>query len=304
MTIRSKPSIRPVVLALLATAGLAAVVQLQAQTQTQAAGPTFEVASVKPNKSGDGRVMIGMQPGGRFTTTNVPLRGLIRQAYQLQDFQIVDGPDWINTERFDILAKAEGDVPPSPPGTVGPMQLMLRNLLAERFKLAAHADKREMPIYAMVLARSDGKLGPQLRPSTVDCAAMFGRGRGGPPQAAPAPGERPLCGMRIGPGTMAGGGFPISQFATTLSQFVQRIVVDRTGLTGNYDLDLKWTPDRSLQAGPGGPPPPGAPPLPPVDPDGPSIFTAVQEQLGLKLDAQRGRVDVLVIDSVDRPAPD
>jgi len=103
---------------------------------------------------------------------------------------------------------------------------------------------------------------------------------------------------------MAMGGFPVLEFARTLSQFVQRVVVDRTGLTGTYDLDLTFTPDRSLQGGPGGPPPPGAPPLPPIDPDGPSIFTAVQEQLGLKLDAQRGPVDVLVIDSVDRPTPD
>src|SRR5262245_57026044 len=209
---RSGRSFRALGLALLAAAGLIALVRVHAQAQPN--GPTFEVASVKPNKSGDGRVMIGMQPGGRFTTTNVPLRALIRQAYQLQDFQIVEGPDWINNERFDIVAKAEGDVAPAPLGTVGPMQLMLRNLLAERFKLVAHGDKRDMPMYAMVLARSDGKLGPQLRPSTVDCAAMFGRGRGAPPPAAPPPGERPQCGMRIGPGTMAGGGFPISQFAT------------------------------------------------------------------------------------------
>jgi uncharacterized protein (TIGR03435 family) len=290
---------------LLVVTGYAATGRLRAQAQASPPGPSFEVASVKPNKSGDGRVMIGMQPGGRFTTTNVPLRMLIRSAYQLQDFQIVGAPDWINSERFDIIAKAEGDVPPPPIGTPGPMQFMIRNLLAERFKLVVHTDTRDLPIYAMVPARSDGKPGPQLRPSTIDCAAMMARGRnGGPPPTPPAPGERPACGMRIGAGTMSAGGFPLSQLATTLSQFVQRVVVDRSGLTGNYDLDLTWTPDRSLQGGPGGPPPPGAPPLPPVDPDGPSIFTAIQEQLGLKLDAQRGPVEVLVIDSVERPTPD
>lgn len=268
----------------------------------QTAAPAFEVASVKPNKSGDGRVMLGIQPGGRFTATNVPLRMLIRNAYLLQDSQLVGGPDWITSERFDIVAKAEGNPAPTQPGTAGPIQLMMRTLLAERFKLTVHQDKRELPIYALVLARSDGRLGPQLRPSTVDCAAMFAaRGRsGGPPLAPPAPGERPICGMRIGPGQMAGGGFPLSQLTTTLSQFVQRIVVDRTGLTGNFDLDLTWTPDQMPQ----GPPPPGAPPLPPIDPNGPSIFTALQEQLGLKLDSQRGPVDVLVIDHVEQPSPD
>ena len=305
MTKRSGPSSRPVVLALLATAGLGAVVQLQAQTQAQASGPSFEVASVKPNKSGDMRVMFGMQPGGRFTATNAPLVALIRQAYQLQNFQLVGAPDWINNERFDIVAKAEGDVAPTPPGAVGPMQLMMRNLLAERFKLVTHRETREMPIYALVLARADGKLGPQLRPAAVDCAAMMReRGRGAPPPSFPPPGERMQCGMRIGPGVMNGGGFPMSQFAQTLSQFVQRIVVDRTGLTGNYDLDLTYTPDPSLQAGPGGPPPPGAPALPPVDLNGPSIFTAVQEQLGLKLESERGQVEVMVVDGVDRPTPD
>ena len=155
--------------------------------------------------------MMGIQPGGRFTATNIPLRGLIRQAYQLQEFQIVGAPDWTNNERFDIVAKAEGDVGRGLPGTVGPMQMMMQNLLAERFKLVSHRESRELPIYALVLARSDGKLGTQLRPSTVDCTAA-GRGRAGPPPQGPPPvpaaGERPQCGFMIGPGTMAMGGFP------------------------------------------------------------------------------------------------
>jgi uncharacterized protein (TIGR03435 family) len=286
-------------------AGFAALIHAQAPAPPAGTGPSFEVASVKPNKSGDMRVMFGMQPGGRFTATNAPLVALIRQAYQIQNFQLVGAPDWINDERFDIVAKAEGDVPPQPPGTVGPMQLMMRNLLAERFKLVVHPETREMAIYALVLARSDGKLGENLKPAATDCAALMReRGRGGPPLAPPPPGERMQCGMRIAPGAMNGGGFPLSQLATTLSQFVQRVVVDRTGLTGNYDLELKWTPDRNMPGAPIGPPPPGVPPLPPIDPDGPSIFTAVQEQLGLKLDPQRGPVDVLVVDSVERPSPD
>jgi uncharacterized protein (TIGR03435 family) len=263
-------------------------------------GPTFEVASVKPNKSGQPFVSFGIQPGGRFTATNVPLRLLIRNAYQIQDFQVVGGPAWISSDRFDVIAKAEGDIPPAAPGgPPGPMQFMLRALLAERFNLKVHTEQRELPIYTLVLARSDGKLGAQLRPAGVDCATVSAR-RGGPPPAAPVPGERVPCGIRIGPGQMTGGGLPLSQLATTLSPFVQRVVVDRTGLSGNFDFDLTWTPDQIPQ----GPPPAGAPPLPPIDPNGPSLSTAVQEQLGLKLDSARGPVDALVIDHVEPPTPD
>lgn len=292
--------------------------------------PTFEVASVKRNTSNEPFIRMGGGPGGNLTATNVPLRMLIRNAYQLQEFQIVGGPDWMTTDRFDITAKAGGDVqiglfgPAVGAGTgPTPAQVMLRNLLADRFKLTVHNETRELPVYALVLARADGKPGPQLRPSAIDCAATFaGRGRGGRggpggpgpggpgpggPPPPPAPGqtaERPQCGMRIGPGNFAAGGITVAQFATSLSNFVQRVVLDRTGLTGNFDLDLTYTPDQMPQGlGPGGPPP-GAPPLPPIDPNGPSIFTAVQEQLGLKLESQRGPVEVLVIDSVQPPTED
>jgi uncharacterized protein (TIGR03435 family) len=300
---RANPFRRILAAATLAALAGPVVVDTHARVSAQvqaasASSPKFEVASVKTNKSGDGRIMIANQPGGRFTATNVPLRLLIRNAYQLQDFQIVGAPDWITSEHFDIAAKAEGDIPPSPPGgPPGPMQLMMQALLAERFKLVVHRDTRELQTYALVLARSDRKLGAQLRASAVDCAAMM-RGRNGAPPPGPPPvNERPQCGMRIGPGQMSGGGLPMSQFATVLAPLVQRFVVDRTGLTGNYDIDLTFTPDQMPQ----GTPPPGAPPLPPIDPNGPSIFTAIQEQLGLKLDAQRGPVSVLVIDGVERP---
>ncbi len=267
--------------------------------------PSFEVASIKPNKTGDGRIGIGIQPGGRFIATNVPLRELIRFAYQVQPFQIVGGPGWLNSDRFDINAKAEGDIVPSPIGAggpPGPLQLMMRSLLAERFKLAAHNETREMPIYNLVLARPDGKLGEKMQPSTTDCAALNAAARrGGPPPFAPAgPGQRPQCGIRLGPGSLAAGGVPMFTFANAISPLLQRVVTDKTGLSGNFDFDLQWTPDQLPQ----GAPPPGAPPLPPVDPNGPTIFTALQEQLGLKLDSARGQVDVVVIDSVEPPTPD
>jgi uncharacterized protein (TIGR03435 family) len=276
--------------------------RISAQADTLRVGErSFEVASIKRNEGADNRVALMTQPGGRVTATNVPLSMLIRFSYQLQDFQIVGGPDWIDSHRFDIVAKAEGDIPLAGPGTMGPVQLMMRSLLAERFKLGAHMEKRDMPIYALVTARGDGRLGPQLTRSTVDCKAiMAARGRQGPPPPPP-PGERMQCGFRIGPGRMTGGGFPLSQLATSLAGFVQRIVVDKTGLEGDYDIDLTYTPDQatmgSLKIA-------GAPNPPPGDTGGPSLFTALQEQLGLKLESTRGQVDVLVIDHVEGPTPD
>src|SRR4051794_30239391 len=240
-------SITAAIAAVLAAAGVAALNagRVQAQAAQTPAGPAFEVASVKPNNSGDGRVMFANQPGGRFTATNVTLKLLIRNAYQLQDFQIVGGPSWIASDRFDIVAKAEDGTPQETPtlDRVGPTrtQLMIRALLAERFQLGVHDETRELPIYALVVARSDGRLGPDLHKSEVDCNAMFaaGRGRGGmpPPPGPPQPGERLPCGIRIGMGNMAIGGAPLSQIANAMANFLGRTVIDKTGLAGNYDAN-------------------------------------------------------------------
>lgn len=263
----------------------------------------FEVASVRPSEADTPMVRIQLQPGGRYNAVNVTLQMLILNAYQVQQFQIVDGPDWLGSERFDIVAKAENDPGPASPAEAGPIQLMVRSLLEDRFKLVVHTETREMPIYTLVRAREDGELGPQLTPSTVDCRALFAAARrGGPPPAPPQPGDRPGCGVRMGFGTLAAGSMPLSQIAQVLSPQLARIVVDRTGLEGNFDLELRWAPDQ-LPGGGFGVPPPGAP-LPPVDPDAPSLFTAVQEQLGLKLESERGPVDVLVIDGAEMPTPD
>jgi len=262
----------------------------------------YEVASIKLNKSGDGRVMIGMQPGGRFTASNVTVRMLIRNAYQLQDSQLVGGPDWLTTDHFDIAAKAEDGAvsgPPPPLGQPGPIQLMLRSLLADRFKLVVHNEDKEMPIFALVLNRPDGKLGPQLTKSAVDCAAIMGRGRGAAPTPPPPPGQAMPCGIRMGFGNMVVGAAPMAQIAASLSQFAGRIVVDKTGLAGAYDMNLTWTPD-NLPQRPAGAPEPLVNGVP-VDPNGPSLFTAVQEQLGLKLDSQRSPIKVLVIDRAEHP---
>jgi uncharacterized protein (TIGR03435 family) len=269
---------------------------LDAQTS---ANQVFEVASVKPNKTGDGRIMFGLQPGGRFNATNVTLRMLLRQAFNVQEFQIVGGPDWMTSDRFDVVAKApEGEF------TADLMRPMLRTLLAERFKLVVHNETRDMAIYALVKARNDGKLGPNISPAAIDCAATMRGRRGGPPPSPPQPGQKLECGFMIGPGRMNAGGMPLSNLAQTLSPQVGRIVLDKTELTGNYDLELTYSLEGLGSVFPGGGPPlvNGAPA--PIDANQPNLFTALQEQLGLKLDSQRGPVDVIVIDSVQQPIAD
>ena len=250
---------------------------------------SFEVASVKPNKSGETTSFLTPRPGGNFAVGNMTLRGLIMFAYGIQGFQLVGVPDWVATERFDITAKAAADVPPTPIGRTSPEALMLRSLLEDRFRLSAHRETRDLPIYALVLARADGRLGPQLRQTTSDyCARLLAAaGKAGD---TPIPPGGPVCGMRPG-GTgneITAGAIPMNEFARFLNVNVGRTVVDRTGLTGVWDFDLKWSP----------------PNAPTPDPDRPSIFTALQEQLGLRLDATTGPVEVLVIDRLERLVPE
>ena len=282
----------------------------RAQDAPGRAGPSgpaesFEVASVKVNRSGDNRVMIG-GPGTAFRATNVALRMLITLAYRLQPSQLVGGPDWMSTDRFDILAKPPDGVSlrsSSPGAAPEPLQLMLRALLEDRFKLKVHNESRELPVYALVLARSDGKLGPKMERSTAECAARGGRGRptGAPqgPPAPPKPGEHVPCSMFMMPGAINAGDQTMAQFATALSQRpeIGRQVIDRTGLDGLWSYDVEF----ALQFQ--GQPPPGVQ-LPSVDPNAPNLFTALQEQLGLKLESTKAPVDVLVIDSVDHPTED
>lgn len=290
-----------------------------AAAAAQAGNLAFEVASVKPNKTGDNRVSIGIQPGGRYNASNVPLRQLIVQAYALQSQQLVGGPPWMTTDRFDISAKAPDGVMPAPgapqPAPAGfpggamaggptPIQQMIRSLLADRFKLVVHTESRELQVYALMTTKADKTLGPKMTVSTTDCAALFARGRaGGPPPPAPSPNDPMTCGMRMNSGGLSAGDVTTAQLAQSLSGSVQRIVLDRTGLTGRYNLNLSWTPEGMPQA-PAGVASPNAPPVPAVDSGGASIFTALQEQLGLKLESVRAPIDVIVIDSVEPPIPD
>jgi uncharacterized protein (TIGR03435 family) len=177
------------------------------------------------------------------------------------------------------------------------MLLMLRSLLEDRFKLVAHGETREMPIYELVVARKDGRLGPGLHKASIDCGALFASAQGGAPPPPRQPNEPPPCRLMGGPARTIASAATMQQLAANLSNHLERFVVDKTGLTDRFDFNLAWTPDRL----PATPPPPG---IPPIDPNGPTLVTALQEQLGLKVQPAKGPVNVLVIDSVDHPVPD
>jgi uncharacterized protein (TIGR03435 family) len=241
----------------------------------------FDVASVKLHTSDDQSVYMVAQPGGRFVAGNITLRFLIRSAFQLQGDQIVGGPNWLDTDRFDIDARA-----PQAPGPPSVQLLdMLQTLLAERFKLTTHTEKRELPVFALERVGRDASFGPGLRPTacpelTVDLSR-----------------PQPCTNAQTGVGSLTLRGMPFNQFTPFLSSFVNRVVVDRTGLDGRYDLELKWTPEQPAQGRGGAGEPPAA------DPNAISIFTALQEQLGLRLNSTRDMVDVLVIDTLEHPTP-
>lgn len=271
-------------LVLAATSGLAA--------QSPAPTPTarFEVASVRQNVSAETNSSFRVDASGTITVTNNTLMSIVRNAWNVQPFQIVRGervPDWFGRDRWNIIGK-----PPSGPTNQPELIVMVQNLLADRFKLVARRETREMPVYALVLARSDRRLGPQLRQADGQCeAAQLARLKGDvtvkPPQV-----DRGYCGTRANAGVMATSGVAMADFARNLAPQTGRFVVDRTGLTGTFDLDLKWTPDQATGAAAS------------AATDGTSLFAALEEQLGLKLEAQRAPVDVVVIESVERPSED
>jgi uncharacterized protein (TIGR03435 family) len=278
-------------------------VRLQTGTQDSSSLPRFEVASVKQNKSGGGPVRIETSPGGRFTAVNMTLKGLVQFAYRVQSFQVSGGPDWIESERFDIVAKGDekddgNAFSAEKGGQPSATQLMLRALLADRFKLVVRNEPREQQMYGLILARADGRLGSDLRRSATDCTGNPASNPQAVNKTASTAGDQVPCGIRLGLGTLVMGGASLSQLATTLSGLMDRSVVDRTGLEGAFDASLKWTPDQSTPglALKSGFAPPGL-----VDPNGPSLFTAVQEQLGLKLDSGKGPVDTLIVDRAERP---
>ncbi|HTS66072.1 MAG TPA: M56 family metallopeptidase [Candidatus Acidoferrales bacterium] len=258
--------------------------------------PRFAVASIKRNPSREQLSMavpmgVGYRPGGRLVAGNAPVTMLIQRAYSVQGFQLVGGPSWINTDGYDIEAKPESNTGQNR------MWLMLRTLLADRFKLAMHNETRNLPVYDLEAVKGGPKLAPPRGgPCSEVLTALPERG-----QPRPAP----PCGpgvIKAGTGlTMEGISVSMPAFAKMLSTLMGREVIDKTGFTGRFALHLEFASDDALA---GLPNPVGLDASgQPADPAArPSIRTALQEQLGMRLQASTGPVDVLVIDHVERPA--
>jgi uncharacterized protein (TIGR03435 family) len=263
---------------------LAAIGCLHSQDLTPR--PKFEVASIRRNTSGDRRVAIGGPSPGRFRAENVWLRFLIEFAWRVEDFQVTGGPGWAASERYDIEATVDGDA------TIEQKRVMMQTLLEDRFQLMLHRETKESPVYVLMAARGGTKLQPSIEGSCVPRNSNMQRLAAG----------RNFCGdLSMSPRSVEGTAISIQQLTAVLSQTLQRTVIDKTGLTATFDVHVEWTADQST---PGltapGLAPPG--PAPSDDPPGRSIFTAIQEQLGLKLEPAKAPVEVLVIDRLERPS--
>jgi uncharacterized protein (TIGR03435 family) len=256
---------------------------------TPPGGLAFEVASIRPNKSGSTSSSTDDGIPGRYTATNVTLRMSISSAYGLNPFRDRDrlvGPAWIDQDRFDIAARGSNTSRQQVPQ-------MLQGLLTERFNLRLHTEMREQPVYALVLAGSGGKMGPGLKPAT-ECDKSPGGGSAGSASAAAAPAPLIPCGTRSfsdGRGSMlTGGAIRMVDLAGNLTGPAERVVIDRTGLAGTYNVELRYARPNLQSAG--------------QDGGLPVLFTALQEQLGLKLEPLRAPVEVFVIDRIEQPTPD
>ena len=269
-----------------------------AQEQPQSPVVTFEAASVKPNTAPGGPQNFQCCAGGRVTITNLPLRQLIATAYASDAIQtpgqMVGGPGWLS-DRFDIVAKAEGDLVPDAQGRPTRLVAMLRTLLEDRFQVKVHTEMRETQTYALVLVNKDGKFGPRLKVS--DCKG---------PDLAPPPdptGQSHPCGRFWGnlTGNQNARGIQIGMLARSLAGYwvISRPVFDHTGLTGLFDFNMEFTPAFLQNSNPDGAPIPN-----PAAETGATIFTALQEQLGLRLQSEKAPVEYLVIDHVEKPTPD
>ena len=256
----------------------------------------FDVVSVKPNKAGScPPCNLGLAPEG-VRVNNLPLATILAMSHRLQADQIVDLPSWARTESYDIIGKAPSGVPL----TIDNVMAMMRDTLGERFQLKTRLEMRERPVYALVQLKP-GAVGPKLAPAKGDCPSLNGPpGRGTPPPSAAPPTPAMLrCGGTTRPGSVSVHGMPLNAFTRLVGPIVGRIVINRTGLEGDWDLDLEFAPEGPNPAAGVQPvAPPGAPS------DLPSVFTAIQEQLGLKLESTRAPVEVVVVERLERPTPD
>lgn len=259
-------------------AALVLVVVARPSTQSpQGGAPVFDVVSVKPNTT-DVPPSFARPSPDRFVATNMPLRAVIQSVYRIRPFQLEQAPGWTASERYDIEARASGK--PSP----DEFRRMLEALLADRFKLVARREKRDLPVYHLMVVKP-GTLGPSLTPAAqARCPEQ-------PPAAPPASDAIPCGNFRPQPGKIAGRTVTMPLLAAILGQFADRNIDDRTGLTGTFDLTLEFVAQPAA-------PLPGAATI-----EGIALFTAIREQLGLTLTPGTGPVDVLVVERVERPTP-
>jgi len=282
---------------LVVVVGLAAVGATQVRGQAPAVPterPAFEVASIKPDKSGDDRSYASLYPGGRFSVTNASLKGLILSTYRVDVTRVVGGPSWIDADRFDVEAKSpEGSTP-----TPDQLNAMMKTLLADRFQLRVHEEARELTVYALVNAQTKGA-SPGLTPaSTGNCANLVGPPEKGP-RPTTSPNGQPWCGRVVfSPTGWSARAVTPEQIAKALEPFVGRLVVNRTNIVGAFDVDLAFNPRvLAVQAN-------DVESSPRQSDASTSIFTALQEQLGLKLEAAKSPANVLVVDHAEHPTAD
>ena len=234
--------------------------------------PSFEVATIRRNVSGADDGAMGFQPGGRFRAVAFDPRRMIAVAYgsgrRLQPQQVIGGPDWLSREFYDITAKVSPEFAAGSPEQLFPqLPLFVQSLLEDRFKLRVHRERRDIPVYALEFARKDQSFGARFGRVSADCRT-----------------DPESCRFRTAPGRATGAAVAMPTLTNFLANVVDRFIVDRTGLEGMFHVELDWSPDQSG--------------------DAPSVFTALQEQLGLRLTASRAAVDVVVIDYVERPTED
>jgi uncharacterized protein (TIGR03435 family) len=237
-----------------------------------AAPPRFEVASVKPRVSTGGPIVFNETPGGIFTAQNARVTDLIHAAYGDRQMPIEGLPEWASSTRFDLNARATMPLPTPAPGQPGPIAQMLRALLEDRFALAVRTETRDLPIYVLRFATPERRLGPRMRATSEPCVVP--------------------C-LATGYGFLKASVMTMPNLAGILSGRMGRRVVDKTDLPGTFTIDLTYTPEQ-----------PARPDDPPADPNGPSFFTALEEQLGLKLESTRGPAPVLIVERIERPTPD
>jgi len=228
----------------------------------QAQSPAFEVASVKVNRSQGGRIR---RDPGRLDITGMTLRAMVRYAYDVRDIQVSGGPAWLDSDYWDIAATAGREV------TDDERKKMLQALLTERFKMTIHRETKELPVYALVVAKNGSKLKPNTEGKQ----------------------ERIMLNAKAGLFTMMGDDVTVPKIAEVLFGQVKRIVIDRTGIEGSFDFKLEWVPDATNMPSINGA-------KMEASTEGPSIFTAVQEQLGLKLESTKGLVEILVIERAEK----